>query len=51
MDCIKGKQTNKSKKGANRSSYMLEIIHADICSPDIDSHGQKYFISSIDDYS
>ena len=51
MDCIKGKQTNKSKKGANRSSDILEIIHTDICSLDMDSHGQKYFISFIDDYS
>ena len=51
MDCIKGKQTNKSKKGANRSSDILEIIHTDICSPDMDSYGKKYFISFIDDYS
>ena len=41
MDCIKGKQTNKSKKGANRSSTILEIIHSDICCPDMDAHGQK----------
>ena len=51
VDCIKGKQTNKSKKGANRSSDILEIIHTDKCSPDMDSHGQKYFISFMDDYS
>ena len=51
VDCIKGKQTNKSKKGANRSSDLLEIIHTDICCPDMDIHGQKYFISFIDDYS
>jgi len=51
VDCIKGKQTNKSKKGANRSLDILEIIHTDICSPDMDSHGQRYFISFIDDYS
>ncbi|KAA8531817.1 hypothetical protein F0562_006466 [Nyssa sinensis] len=51
VDCIKGKQTNKSTKGAIRSSHILEIIHTDICSPDMDSHGQKYFISFIDDYS
>ena len=51
MDCIKGKQTNKSKKGANRSSYILKIIHIDICSPNMDLHGQRYFISFIDDYS
>ncbi|RVW50569.1 Retrovirus-related Pol polyprotein from transposon TNT 1-94 [Vitis vinifera] len=51
VDCIKGKQTNKSKKGATRSSTILEIIHTDICSLDMDSHGQKYFISFIDDFS
>ncbi|XP_068657835.1 uncharacterized protein [Aristolochia californica] len=51
VDCIKGKQTNNSKKGANRSSAILEIIHTDICSQDMDSHGQKYFISFMDDYS
>ena len=36
---------------ANRSSDILEIIHTDIRSPDMDSHGQKYFITFIDDYS
>ncbi|RVW76356.1 Retrovirus-related Pol polyprotein from transposon TNT 1-94 [Vitis vinifera] len=46
-----GKQTNKSKKGATRSFAILEIIHTDICSLDMDSHGQKYFISFIDDFS
>ena len=30
VDCIKGKQTNKSEKHANRSSNILEIIHTDI---------------------
>lgn len=51
MDFIKGKQTNKLKKGANRSSDILEIIHNDICSLDMDSHYHKYFISFIDYYS
>ena len=51
MDCIKGKQTNKSKKGVTRSSAILEIIHTDICSLDMDSHDQKYFIFFIDDFS
>ncbi|RVW28514.1 Retrovirus-related Pol polyprotein from transposon TNT 1-94 [Vitis vinifera] len=51
VDYIKGKQTNKSKRGATRSSAILEIIHTDICSLDMDSHGQKYFISFIDDFS
>ena len=51
VNCIKGKQTNKSKIGATRSSAILEIIHTDICSLDMDSHGQKYFISFTDDFS
>ncbi|KAL4284856.1 hypothetical protein GQ457_16G014820 [Hibiscus cannabinus] len=51
VDCIKGKQTNKSKKGAKRSSTILEIIHSDICCPDMDVQGQKYFITFIDDCS
>ncbi|KAH9667906.1 hypothetical protein KPL70_021226 [Citrus sinensis] len=33
VDCIKGKQTNKTKKGARRSSDILEIVHTDICGP------------------
>ena len=41
VDCIKGKQTNKSKRGATRSFSILEIIHTDICSLDMDSHGKK----------
>ncbi|KAL0320291.1 UNVERIFIED_CONTAM: Retrovirus-related Pol polyprotein from transposon TNT 1-94 [Sesamum radiatum] len=51
VNCIKGKQTNVSKKGAKRSSNLLEIIHTDICCPDLDSYGQRYFITFIDDYS
>ncbi|KAL6315625.1 hypothetical protein AAG906_003728 [Vitis piasezkii] len=38
VDCIKEKQTNKLKKGATRSSAILEIIHIDMCSLDMDSH-------------
>ena len=38
VDCIKGK-SNKSKKGAKRSSTIVEIIHSNICCPDIDAHG------------
>ena len=51
VDYIKGKQTNKSKKGAKRSTNILEIIHSDICCPDMDVYGLKYFISFIDDCS
>ena len=50
-DCIKGKQTNKSKKGVNSSSTILEIIHSDIYCRDMDTYGEKYFITFIDDYS
>ena len=51
LDCIKGKQTNKSKNGATRSKHLLEIIHTNICCPDIDGSDSKYFITFIDDYS
>jgi len=51
VDCIKGKQTNKSKKGAKRSSNLLEIIHTYICCPDTDASSLKYFITFVDDYS
>ena len=33
VDCIKGKQTKHTKKGATRSTQLLEIIHTDICGP------------------
>ncbi|RVX16347.1 hypothetical protein CK203_014590 [Vitis vinifera] len=48
---LEGKETNKSKKGAKRSTDILEIIHSDICCPDMDAYDPKYFISFIDDYS
>ena len=51
VHCIKGNQTNKSKKGAKRSTNLLEIIHTDISCPDMDANGSKYFITFIDDYS
>ena len=47
VDYIKGKQTNKSKKNATRSS----IIHTDIFCLDMDMPSQKYFINFIDGYS
>ena len=51
MDCIKGKQTIKSKKGAIRSKHLLEIIHTDISCPNMDGSDPKCFITFIDDYS
>ena len=41
IDYIKGKQTNKFKKGVKRSTDVLEIIHSDIYCPDMDAHGLK----------
>ena len=51
LDCIKGKQTNKSKKGATRSKHLLEIIHTDIFCLDMEGSDPRYFITFIDDYS
>jgi transposase InsO family protein len=54
VDCIKGKQTkHHTKKGATRSTELLEIIHTDICGPfDVNSFNkEKYFITFIDDFS
>ena len=51
MHYIKGKQTNKSKKGAKRSTNLLEIIHTNICYPNMEANSPKYFITLIDDYS
>ena len=33
VNCIKGKQTNVRRLGANRISDVLEPIHTDICGP------------------
>ena len=30
VDCIKGKQTKQTKKGATRSEKLLEIVHTDM---------------------
>ena len=53
VDCIKGKQTKHTKKGATRSTKLLEIIHIDICGPFSTEcfGGEKYFITFIDDFS
>ncbi|KAD3337505.1 hypothetical protein E3N88_33025 [Mikania micrantha] len=53
VKCLKGKMTTKTKKGATRSSNLLEIIHTDISGPytiaGITEHTS--FITFIDDYS
>ena len=52
VDCIKGKQTKHTKKGATRSTQLLEIIHTDICGPfDVNSFSkERYFITFIDNF-
>jgi hypothetical protein len=53
IDCVKGKYVKKIKKGAKRSSGVLEIGHTDICGPfpikSVD--GYDSFITFTDDYS
>jgi hypothetical protein len=53
IDCINGKYVKQIKKGANRSTATLEIIHTDICGPfpvkSVDSY--ESCITFIDDYS
>ena len=53
VDCIKGKQTNMTKKqSARRTSDILEIMHTDISGPyDMCLNVQRYFITFINDYS
>ena len=52
-NCIKGKQTNTRRFGANRVTDVLQLIHADICGPfpTVSWNGQQYFITFIDDFS
>ena len=52
-NCIKGKQTNTRRFGANKATDVLELIHRDICGsfPSISWNGQQYFITFIDDFS
>ena len=38
IDCIKGKFVKQIKKGVNRSTATLEIIHTDICGDPISYH-------------
>jgi len=42
VDCIKGKQTKHTKKGATRNPQLLEIIHTNICGPfDVNSFNKE----------
>lgn len=51
VDCIMEKHTNKTNIDTKRSTSILQIIHLDICSPEIDSYSQKYFILFTNNYS
>ncbi|KAD4384941.1 hypothetical protein E3N88_25109 [Mikania micrantha] len=53
VKCLKGKMTTATKKGATRSSNLLEIIHTDISGPYTIAGitGHTSFITFIDDYS
>jgi len=52
VKCLKGKMAKGNKKGATRSSSLLEIIHTDICVPfPAGISGHKSFITFIDDHS
>jgi len=52
VDCIKGKQTKHTKKGATRSTQLLEIIDIDIYGlSDVNSFNkERYFITFIDNF-
>ena len=52
-NCIKGKQTNTRKFGANKATNVLELIHIDICGPfpTVSWNDQQYFIAFIDYFS
>nr|GEV01688.1 putative zinc finger, CCHC-type [Tanacetum cinerariifolium] len=51
-ECIKGNMTKGNKKGATRSTRLLELIHTDICGPSPSGiGGHKSFITFIDDDS
>jgi hypothetical protein len=53
VDCIKGKYVKQSKKGAKRSTGVLEIIQTDICGPFPVMYvdGFDSFITFTDNYS
>ena len=52
VDCLKGKQTKHTEKGATRTTQLLEIVHTKICGPFYANSLRKewYFITFIEDY-
>ena len=53
VNCIKGKQTNKSIFEANKTLDVLKLIYMDIYGlfPVTAWNGQQYFMMFIDDFS
>jgi len=51
--CILGKQyAEKIKTSTPRNRILGELIHSDVCGPmEADMHGNRYYVSFIDDYS
>ena len=53
--CHEGKQTRKpfSNSEIRRSKRVLELIHSDVCGPvpQVGIHGERYFVSFVDDFS
>lgn len=53
--CVIGKQTRKpfAVREERRSSRVLELIHSDVCGPvsPVGVHGEKYFVTFVDDWS
>ena len=52
-NCIKGKHTNTERFGANRATYVLELILTYICGsfPTVSWNAQQYFITFIENFS
>lgn len=46
---MEGRPTRQKK--VQKGVHVLEIIHTDICCPDVSSSGHNHFILFIDDYS
>jgi len=51
--CVQAKQPRKSFHNVDRDSYLLELIHSDLCEFNgvLTRGGKRYFISFIDDNS
>ena len=52
-DCIYGKQVKFSYlSGVIKKLYALDLVHSDVCTMLVNSHGgARYFVSFVDDFS